>query len=272
MAPGPAGRLARVTASVLGPGDVVLLHDHAGRRFRVRLAAGASWTGHAGRIAHDDLLGRPEGTVVTTDAGRPLLALRPTFAERTEPRRRGPGVHPKDLAAMVLHADVSPGDVVVVATASGDAVLAMAALRAVGPAGRVVSYEAREEAGAEPPANLERRSGELAADIADRDVDRVLLDVPEPWLALPAVAAALRPGGALGAACANAPQVQRLCEELRSLGGFGLIQTLEVLERAWTVRDRSLRPAHRMVGHSNFLTFARRLRGAEGFEAENEGF
>src|SRR5215471_4085582 len=272
MAPGPAGRLARVTASVLGPGDVVLLHDHAGRRFRVRLAAGASWTGHAGRIAHDDLLGRPEGTVVTTDAGRPLLALRPTFAERTEQRRRGPGVHPKDLAAMVLHADVSPGDVVVVATASGDAVLAMAALRAVGPAGRVVSYEAREEAGAEPPANLERRSGELAADIADRDVDRVLLDVPEPWLALPAVAAALRPGGALGAACANAPQVQRLCEELRSLGGFGLIQTLEVLERAWTVRDRSLRPAHRMVGHSNFLTFARRLRGAEGFEAENEGF
>lgn len=258
--------------SPLSAGEVVLLHDRAGRRFRLRLAAGASWTGHAGRVAHDALIGQPEGTVVATDAGRPLLALRPTFAEQSEPRRRGPGVQPKDLAALVLHADVSPGDLVVVASAGGVAV-AQAALRAVGPAGRVVAYDAREEPWpGEPPANLERRVGEPAAGFAERDADRVLLDVPEPWLALPAAAGALRPGGALGAACVNAPQVQRLCEALRALGGFGLIRSLEVLERGWTVRDRSLRPAHRMVGHSTFLTFARRLPGADVFEAENEGF
>ncbi|HXM56451.1 MAG TPA: hypothetical protein VOB72_13740, partial [Candidatus Dormibacteraeota bacterium] len=102
--------------------------------------------------------------------------------------------------------------------------------------------------------------------------DRALLAVPEPWTALPDLAGCLRPGGALGAASVNAPSVQRFCEELRAAGGWGLIQTFEVLERGWTVRDRSLRPAHRMVGHTAFLTFARRLAGRWVFEAESEGF
>lgn len=237
---------------------MVLLHDRTGRRYRVVLTPGARWTGHAGALAHDCLIGQPEGTVATTDADRPLLALRPTFAERVERGRRGggAGVHPKDLAAMVLHADVSPGDAVVVA--GGGPALPLAALRAVGPSGRVLFCDAVEDL----PVVL---GGGAQA-------DRVLLAVPEPWVALPDVAGCLRPGGAVGAASVNAPSVQRFCEELRAAGGWGLIQTCEVLERGWTVRDRSLRPAHRMVGHTAFLTFARRLAGGAVFEAENEGF
>jgi tRNA (adenine57-N1/adenine58-N1)-methyltransferase len=100
----------------------------------------------------------------------------------------------------------------------------------------------------------------------------VLLDLPEPWRALPGAAAALRTGGVVFALCPNASQVQRYCDGLREVGGFGLIETVELLERAWTVRGRSLRPSHRMVAHTGFLTFARRLAGPEVFETEGEGF
>ncbi len=233
--------LARVTDRPLCPGELVLLHDKAGR------------------------------------------SLRPAFAERVvERRRRAQPIYPKDLAAILVHADVSPGDVVVEA-GTGTAALTLAALRAVGPGGRVVSYEVREDfhaAAADAveevlgavPANLELRVGDVYEGIDDRGVDRVLLDLPEPWRALPGAAAALRAGGIVFAHCPNTTQVQRFCDELREVGGFGLIETVELLERGWTVRGRSVRPSHRMVAHTGFLTFARRLAGAEVFEAESEGF
>jgi tRNA (adenine57-N1/adenine58-N1)-methyltransferase len=147
----------------------------------------------------------------------------------------------------------------------------------------VVSYEVREDFSAAAraiveevlggvPPNLELKVGDVYEEIAERDVDRVLLDLPEPWRALPAAAAALRPGGLVFAHCPNASQVQRFCDGLRETGGFGLLETVELLERGWTVRGRSLRPAHRMVAHTGFLTFARRLATSEVFEAESEGF
>ena len=275
--PPPSGRELR-------SGEVVLLHDKAGRRYRLTLAAGGSYSTHAGSLAHDSLIGQPEGTIVATSLGRRLLALRPTFAEHVvERRRRAQPIYPKDLGAILVHADVSPGDLVVEA-GTGTGALTLAALRAVGPSGRVVSYEAREDFHAAAraavedvlgamPANLELKVGDVYEEgFAERDADRVLLDLPEPWRALPGAAEALRPGGMVFAHCPNATQVQRFCDGLRELGGFGLIETVEVLERAWTVRGRSLRPSHRMVAHTGFLTFARRLAGAEVFEAESEGF
>jgi tRNA (adenine57-N1/adenine58-N1)-methyltransferase catalytic subunit len=268
----------------LAAGETVLLHDKAGRRYRLTLAAGASYSTHAGTLAHDSLIGQPEGTVVATSMGRRLLALRPTFAEQVvERKRRAQPIYPKDLAAILVHADVSPGDVVVEA-GTGTGALTLAALRAVGPAGRVVSYEAREDFHAAAraavedvmggmPANLELRVGDVYEEgFAERGVDRVLLDLPEPWRALPGAAEALRAGGMVFAHCPNATQVQRFCDALREVGGFGLIETVEVLERGWTVRGRSLRPSHRMVAHTGFLTFARRLAGGEVFETEGEGF
>jgi tRNA (adenine57-N1/adenine58-N1)-methyltransferase len=267
----------------LHAGEVVILHDRAGRRYQVRLAAGATFSLHSGALAHDDLIDRPEGTVVTTRMGSRLLALRPTFAEQvTDRKRRAQPIYPKDLGAIVMRADLHPGAFVVEA-GTGTGALTLAALRAVGPSGRVTSYEVREDfhraaqaavedsLGAAPP-NLELKVGDVYEGISERGVDRVLLDLPEPWQAVAHVAEALRPGGLVFAHCPNVSQVQRFCDALRDRGGFGLLATVEVLERHWTVRGRSLRPAHRMVAHTGFLTFARRLAGDEGFESEGEGF
>jgi tRNA (adenine57-N1/adenine58-N1)-methyltransferase len=102
--------------------------------------------------------------------------------------------------------------------------------------------------------------------------DRACLDLPQPWEAVPAVAPALRPGGIVFAHCPNLSQVERFVAALRTVGGFGLMQTIEVLQRGWAVRERSLRPVHRMVAHTGFLTFARRLADGAVFETESEGF
>src|SRR5258706_296605 len=132
---------ASPTGRELRPGEAVLLHDRAGRRYRLVLAAGASYSTHAGTLAHDSMIGRPEGSIVATNLGRRLLALRPTFAEQVvERRRRAQPIYPKDLAAIIAHADVSPGDLVIEA-GTGTGALTMAVIRAVGPSGRVVSYE-----------------------------------------------------------------------------------------------------------------------------------
>ena len=272
-----------MTLSALRAGEIVLLHDKAGRRYRVTLAPGATYSTHAGTIAHDSLIGQLEGTVVATNVGRRLLALRPTFAEHVvERKRRAQPIYPKDLGAILVRADVSPGDVVVEA-GTGTAALTLAAWRAVGPSGRVVSYEVREdfhtaalaivaEVVGQLPTNLELKLGDVYEGIAERGADRLLLDLPEPWRALAHAGEAVRAGGMLFAHCPNASQVQRFSDALRETGGFGLIETVEVLERGWTVRGRSLRPAHRMVAHTGFLTFARRLASAEVFEAEGERY
>ena len=122
------------------------------------------------------------------------------------------------------------------------------------------------------PENLDLKLGDVYEGVEERGLDRALLDVPEPWRAVPALLASLRPGGIVFAHCPNVSQVQRFLDGLREAGGFGLFETIEVLQRGWTVRGRSLRPSHRMVAHTGFLTFARRLAGEWTFETESEGF
>jgi tRNA (adenine57-N1/adenine58-N1)-methyltransferase catalytic subunit len=147
----------------------------------------------------------------------------------------------------------------------------------------VISYELREDFLVEAkaaieellgglPGNLELKQGDISRDLTERDVDRLLLDLPEPWEAVAAATLALRPGGIVFAHCPNVSQVQRFSDALRAQGGFGLLETVELLERSWTVRGRSLRPSHRMVAHTGFLTFARRLAGDGTFETEGEGY
>ncbi|HEX6350831.1 MAG TPA: tRNA (adenine-N1)-methyltransferase [Candidatus Dormibacteraeota bacterium] len=268
----------------LGEGDLVLLHDRAGRRYRVVLRAGEKTSLHTGVIAHDDLLGKPDGSLVTSARGAVLLALRPTFAESiTERRRQAQPIYPKDLGAILVFADLFPG-ARVLETGTGTGALTIAALRAVGERGLVISIEARDEFleparaaiadafGGELPSHLDLRVGDAYQDPGERGLDRVLLDLPEPWQAAPWVREALVPGGIVFAHCPNVSQVQRFGDALRELGGFGLVQTMELLQRGWTIRGRSLRPSHRMVAHTGFLTFARRLAGDRSFETEGEGF
>ncbi len=146
-----------------------------------------------------------------------------------------------------------------------------------------MSYELREEflelarravvetLGAVPP-NLALKQGDVYAGVDERDMDRVLLDLSEPWQAVGTVHAALRPGGIVFAHCPNVSQVQRFFDCLREVRGFGLLEAYEVLQRGWTVRGRSMRPSHRMVAHTGFLCFARRLAEDDVFEPEGEGF
>lgn len=264
-------------------GEQVLLVDKVGRRFRVRLKAGEKHSTHAGAFAHDDLIGHNEGTILTTQMGARLVAVRPTFAEQVTGRRRqAQPIYPKDLGAILIAADVHPGARVLEA-GTGTGALTLAVLRAVGPGGNVVSYELREEflelarkgivdTLGEVPTNMTLKLGDIYGEIPERDLDRVLLDVAEPWQAVPAAKAALRPGGIVFAHCPNVSQVQRFFDCLREVRGFGLLEAFEVLQRGWTVRGRSMRPSHRMVAHTGFLCFARRLAEDDLFEPEGEGF
>lgn len=268
------------------PGDEVLLHDLRGRRYRLRLAAGQVHSLHSGAISHDALLGQEEGVVLTTNRGGRLLALRLTYAEQvTERRRRAQPIYPKDLGAILLGADLAPGQRVL-ETGTGTAALTIAAWRAISPGGRLISYEAREdfanlarqaveETLGAVPEGLQLRVGAVPDDVTPDDVgtvDRVLLDLPEPWTAVPLAHDVLARGGTVFAHCPNVSQVQRYADALREVRGFGLIEVTELLERHWTVRGRSLRPSHRMVAHTGFLAFARRIADGEVFEAEREGF
>lgn len=264
-------------------GELIVLVDKVGRRHRLRLKRGERHSIHSGLILHDDVIDHPEGTIVTTQLGARLLAVRPTFAEHVTGRRRQTQpIYPKDLGAILIAADVFPGARVLEA-GTGTGALTLAVLRAVGPEGAVVSYDAREEfleaakrnitdtLGRIPP-NVELKLGDVYAGVDEREVDRVLLDLPEPWQAAPAAKAALRPGGIVFAHCPNVSQVQRFFDCLRELRGFGMLEAFELLQRGWTVRGRSMRPSHRMVAHTGFLCFARRLAGDELFEPEGEGF
>ena len=264
-------------------GERIILIDKVGRHYRLKLQAGATHSLHSGGFSHDDLIGHSEGTIVTTNKGARLLAVRPTFAEQVVGRvRQAQPIYPKDIGAILVNADIHPGARVLEA-GTGTGALTMAAVRAVGASGLVISYEQREEfheaakraveeTFGSVPANLLLKVGDIYAGVEERDMDRVLLDVPEPWQAVATAKAALRPGGIVFAHCPNVSQVQKFFDCLRDVRGFALLEAIELLQRGWTVRGRSMRPSHRMVAHTGFLCFARRLPLDELFEPEGEGF
>src|SRR6202030_377819 len=223
-------------------GDLVLLVDKVGRKHRVRLKTGARHSLHSGAIEHDAVIGQPEGVVVTTQLGARLLAVRPTFADQVTGRQRqAQPIYPKDLGAILVAADIHPGARVLEA-GMGTGALTLALVRAVGDRGTVVSYEQREEfleaasraivdtLGSIPP-NLQLKLGDVYLGVDERDLDRLLLDLPEPWQAVPVIKAALRPGGVVFAHCPNVSQVQRFFDCLREARGFGMLEVFEVLQR-----------------------------------------
>jgi tRNA (adenine57-N1/adenine58-N1)-methyltransferase catalytic subunit len=252
------------------PGDRVLLIDQRGRTYVFALQTGASYHTHSGMLPHAALLGLPEGTRVETSGGMVLTAFRPRFADHVlKMKRAAQVVYPKDLGPIIVYADVFPGARVLEA-GSGSGALTIALCRAVGDGGGIVSYELREEHRAQAvaniegffgkvPANLELRDGDVVevGETADR-FDRCVLDLPEPWVPLPAIRAVLEPGGVLGAYLPTTVQMQQLVLSFAP-EGFLHIETFEVLRRGWHVTERSVRPDHRMVGHTGFLTIARRL-------------
>jgi tRNA (adenine57-N1/adenine58-N1)-methyltransferase catalytic subunit len=251
------------------PGERVLLIDSRGRRFLVRLKAGATFHYHAGMVPHDLILGSDEGVVVHSTTGTTLVCIRPTMADFILKMPRGAQVvYPKDIGAILVQADIAPGTAVLEA-GTGSGALTLALSRAVGHEGRVVSYEVREDfhlramanieafAGKVPPW-LELRSGDLR-EVAStgESFDRAVLDLPEPWAVLSEVTAALHRGGILCTYLPTTNQVQQ-CVLAMEDAGYAEVQMLEVLHRTWHVTDRSVRPDHRMVGHTGFLTSGRK--------------
>jgi tRNA (adenine57-N1/adenine58-N1)-methyltransferase len=254
------------------PGERALLIDARGRRYLITLSSGKQFHSHLGAVAHDDLIGAPEGTYVTSTGGSRVLALRPTLKDFVLKMRRGAQVvYPKDIALILVYADVFPGATVVEA-GTGSGSLTLALLRAVGEQGRVISYEAREDHHAQAvenveawyeglggkPDNLDLRIGDVFEGVPERDVDRLILDLPEPWRAVGTATGSLAPGGVMCCYVPTVPQVSQTVEAMRA-GGFGIIETLEGLLRTWNVEGASVRPDHRMVAHTGFVITGRKI-------------
>lgn len=258
-------------AGPLAPGDPVLLIDRKRRSYLIWLRTAAFYDLRGGRVAHDDVIGTSEGGTIETSRGETLLVMRPTLADYVLAMPRGAQViYPKDLALILIAADIYPGATVVEA-GTGSGALTMALVRAVGPSGRVFSYEVREEFLRGATRNIHRYLGEtptltlrlhdITAGIPDAPADRIVLDLPEPWQVLTHALDALRTGGMLLSYLPTTVQVAQAVEALRASRGFAMIETTETLLRPWHVEGQSVRPAHRMVAHTGFLVTARRVAG-----------
>ncbi|QBI54160.1 tRNA (adenine-N1)-methyltransferase [Streptomonospora litoralis] len=253
-----------------GDGDIVQLTDPKGRMHTITLRAGAVFHTHRGRLDHDELIGSPEGSVVRSTSNTAYVALRPLLADFTLSMKRGATiVYPKDAAQIVAQADIFPGARVVEA-GGGSGALTCWLLRAAGEEGLVSSYERRADFAEIARTNVQRffgrehpawrlTVGDLAEDIADTEVDRVVLDMLAPWECLQAAAEALVPGGLVCAYVATTTQISRVVEELRDQGSFYEPRAFETLVREWHVEGLAVRPDHRMIGHTGFLVTARRL-------------
>ena len=252
------------------PGDRVQLTDPKGRMHTITLATGKDFHTHKGSIQHDELIGSPEGSVITTTGNVTYLAMRPLLSDFVLSMPRGAAVvYPKDAGQVVHMADIFPGARVVEAGV-GSGALTMSLLRAVGDDGRVSSYERRADfadiardnvegffGGPHPAWSL--TVGDLVETLDETDIDRVVLDMLAPWDCLDAVSRALVPGGVLICYLATATQLSRTAEALRAQGSFTEPHAWESLVRGWHLEGLAVRPEHRMVGHTGFLVTSRRL-------------
>jgi len=258
-------------------GDKALLVDRKARRYVITLAAGGEFHTHAGVVSHDEIIGADEGGTVRSTANATYLAVRPTLSEFILKMPRGAQViYPKDIGPILLMADVFPGARILEAGV-GSGALSTALLRA----GAVVTgYELRTDFAARARANAGAFLGAEAMDryvIEERDVyegigetnlDRVVLDLPEPWRVVKHAEEALSPGGILLAYVPSVTQVSQFRDALDA-SAFGMAETIEVLHRSWHVEGPAVRPDHRMVAHTGFLTAARLLQNCASPTRQN---
>lgn len=251
-------------------GERVQLTDAKGRHYTMVLTPGAEFHTHRGSIAHDALIGLEQGSVVK--CGNALyLVLRPLLVDYVMSMPRGPQViYPKDAAQIVHEGDIFPGARVLEAGA-GSGALTLSLLRAVGPQGRVVSYDNRAEHAeharrnvsvffGEPPGNWQLIVGDLAdSDLPDGSFDRAVLDMLAPWEVLESVARLLVAGGVLMIYVATVTQLSRAVEAVRAQQCWTEPRAWETLQRGWNVVGLAVRPQHSMRGHTAFLVFTRRL-------------
>jgi tRNA (adenine57-N1/adenine58-N1)-methyltransferase len=251
-------------------GEQILLIDQRGKRHLIFLRKSETFHSDRGWVPHDSIIGQPEGSWVRSSMGLRYIAVRPTLAEYVLEMPRGAQViYPKDLAMILFWADIYPGARVLEA-GMGSGALTLALLRAVGPKGHVVTYEQRDEFARRALANIHMRVGEVTnltvrlRPIEDglaeeHRVDRVVLDLPEPWRLTGDLARVLRPGGIFLSYVPTIIQAHQTSETLRRDRQWALVETFETLFRPWNIDGQSVRPFHRMVAHTGFMTVARRV-------------
>ncbi|TEX50139.1 MAG: hypothetical protein B7C55_12215 [Actinomycetales bacterium mxb001] len=254
----------------LRPGDIVQLTDPKGRHHTLVLEVGRVFHTHKGALAHDDMIGRSEGIVVTSTGGTSYVVLRSLLEDFVLAMPRGAAViYPKEAARIVMAAGLRPGSSVMEAGA-GSGALTCSLLNAVGPTGKVVSCERRPDFADVARANVARwfqgtpswwelRVGDLAEVGGEGTFDAMVLDLLDPWEHLTTAAHLVRPGGVLICYVATTTQLSRTAEALRAAGAWTEPRAEESLVRTWHLEGLAVRPDHRMIGHTAFLLITRRL-------------
>jgi len=255
-------------------GEWVRLSDPKGRKHNLLLEAGSAFSTKKGQLSHDDMIGRPEGIVIESSMGAPYQVFRPLLFEYVVSMPRGAAIiYPKDAAQIVAMADICPGARVVEAGA-GSGSLTAYLLRAIGETGRLDSYEIREDFADIARRNVEQvlgtdhpawtlTVGDVREAITQTAIDRLILDMVDPWSCVPMAAERLVPGGIVCAYVATTTQLSLVVETLREDGGFTEPHAWETIQRDWHLEGLAVRPDHKMIGHTAFLVTARRMAPGE---------
>ena len=257
------------------PGDLALLVGLRHKHFIFPLIPGGSFHTHRGILYHDELIGKPWGSQVFSHQGSPFFILQPSLADLLQDLKRSTQImYPKDIGFILTSMSVGPGQTVLEAgTGSGSMTVALA--YAVGPQGHVVSYERRPEFQALARKNLERlgldgrvnfKLGDIADGLAETNVDALFLDLPNPWDYILQVRGALKPGGFFCNLVPTFNQVEKLLYALRR-EHFAFIEVCELLMRYYKPEPTRLRPTDRMIAHTGYLIFARRIEPSEDARA-----
>ena len=251
-------------------GDRVQLTDAKGKLYSITLTQGSEWHTHKGMLKHDALIGLPEGSIVTTNQDLKFQAFRPLLTDYVLSMPRGATIiYPKDAAMILGIADIKTG-VRVLEAGVGSGALSIYLLRAIGEEGVLHSVEIREDFaeiseknvssyfGAKPT-NWNLTIGALQDQTYEADFDRVLLDMLAPWECLDVASKALVPGGVFMAYVATTTQLSKIAEAIKESGNFTEPESSETIVRGWHHEGLAVRPQHRMIGHTGFLIFARRM-------------
>ena len=251
-------------------GDRVQLTDAKGKLYSITLAQGSEWHTHKGMLKHDEIVGLPEGSIVATNQDLKFQAFRPLLADYVLSMPRGATiVYPKDVAMILGVADIKPG-IRVLEAGVGSGALSISLLRAIGEEGVLHSVEIREDFAeiseknvssyfGGKPTNWKLTIGALQDQTFEADFDRVVLDMLSPWECLEVASKALVPGGVFMAYVATTTQLSKIAEAIKDSGNFTEPESSETIVRGWHHEGLAVRPQHRMIGHTGFLIFARRM-------------
>ncbi len=251
-------------------GDRVQLTDNKGKPYSITLTAGAEWHTHKGMLKHDEIVGLPEGSIVQTNGELKFQIFRPLLADYVLSMPRGATIiYPKDAAMILGVADIKPGARVLEAGV-GSGALSISIIRAIGSNGFLHSVEIRDDFAKiskynvsnyfmGEPKNWNLTIGALQDQQFDADFDRVVLDMLSPWECVETASKALVPGGVLLAYVATTTQLSKIAEAIKDSGNFTEPESSESIVRPWHHEGLAVRPEHRMIGHTGFLIFARRM-------------